>query len=81
MTGMTVSPCGLQITGNPNEHELAAVLALLPRLLTPPKTRIVSNRPQRRSQWSGSSWFGRGRAPGSAGWKSAALPVNQAKRN
>jgi hypothetical protein len=77
----TANLCGLQITGNPNEHELTAVIALLPRLLTQSPDQTASNQPQPRTQWSGSSWFDRGSSLGSAGWKAAALPVNQAKRN
>ncbi|MEV7135586.1 acyl-CoA carboxylase epsilon subunit [Arthrobacter sp. NPDC093128] len=80
MRAPTANPCALQITGNPNENELAAVMALLAHLLTPTKAQTVSNQPHRRSQWSGSAWFGRGPAPGSAGWKAAVLPVNQTKR-
>jgi hypothetical protein len=77
----TANLCGLQITGNPNEDELTAVIALLPRLLMQPPDQTASNQLQRRSQWSGSSWFDRGFSVGSAGWKSAVLPVNQTKRN
>lgn len=73
------SPNQIQISGNPDEHELAALIALLPYLRRDSLGPSTDTRPnQRPGSWTGPAWSRASR--GLSGWKITTLTLKHSKR-